>query len=365
LNTLIDEKQQLKHENQLLNNNLSPDYDNDQVFNDDDEELLTTPRSYSLSENSSANDSLKSDSNNSQITISSANMSPTKTMNTITVEQTESSMSENYSIVSSISSQTIDQNRNKSSFKMHNNQTLSLSSSISDDTTTPSSSPEDQLLKPNSDQDFGSSALEDVSYSELNGEHKVCEENTQLMNNKIKSPSLSSAQKTNNNSDALTAQQSYCTSDEESSDIESLHSFHFSPLAKGIDTPSASRLAKRLYNLEGFKKSDVSRHLSKNNEFSRVVAEEYLKYFDFSGDTLDLALRKFLSRFCLIGETQERERVLVHFSKRFLDCNSNSSFKSNDAIHTLTCALMLLNTDLHGEVFNHLFQFNRYYDQIY
>jgi PH/SEC7 domain-containing protein len=185
------------------------------------------------------------------------------------------------------------------------------------------------------------------------------------MNNKIKSPSLSSAQKTNNNSDALTAQQSYCTSDEESSDIESLHSFHFSPLAKGIDTPSASRLAKRLYNLEGFKKSDVSRHLSKNNEFSRVVAEEYLKYFDFSGDTLDLALRKFLSRFCLIGETQERERVLVHFSKRFLDCNSNSSFKSNDAIHTLTCALMLLNTDLHGEVFNHLFQFNRYYDQIY
>jgi PH/SEC7 domain-containing protein len=48
---------------------------------------------------------------------------------------------------------------------------------------------------------------------------------------------------------------------EEDSDVESLHSFHYSP--KGVDLPSAERLAKRLYTLDGFKKSDVSRHLSK------------------------------------------------------------------------------------------------------
>lgn len=137
-----------------------------------------------------------------------------------------------------------------------------------------------------------------------------------------------------------------CYSPEDESDVESLNSFHYSP--KAIDMPSASRLAKRLFNLEGFKKSDVSRHLCKNNDFSRVVAEEYLKFFDFHGETLDVALRKFLKQFCLIGETQERERVLVHFSKRFLDCNPGA-FKSQDAVHTLTCALMLLNTDLHGE----------------
>ncbi|XP_035214353.1 PH and SEC7 domain-containing protein-like isoform X2 [Stegodyphus dumicola] len=131
-------------------------------------------------------------------------------------------------------------------------------------------------------------------------------------------------------------------SPEDESDVESLSSFHYSP--KAIDMPSASRLAKRLFHLEGFKKSDVSRHLCKN----RVVAEEYLKFFDFHGETLDVALRKFLKQFCLIGETQERERVLVHFSKRYLDCNPGA-FKSQDAVHTLTCALMLLNTDLHGE----------------
>lgn len=54
------------------------------------------------------------------------------------------------------------------------------------------------------------------------------------------------------------------------------------------------------------------------------MAEEYLKYFDFEDDTLDMALRKFLSQFSLIGETQERERVLDHFSRRYMECNPRS-----------------------------------------
>uniref|UniRef100_A0A023F2W0 Putative guanine nucleotide exchange factor efa6 n=2 Tax=Triatoma infestans TaxID=30076 RepID=A0A023F2W0_TRIIF len=148
---------------------------------------------------------------------------------------------------------------------------------------------------------------------------------------------------------------------EEDSDVESLHSYHYSP--KAVDIPSAVRLAKRLYTLDGFKKSDVSRHLSKNNEFSRAVAEEYLKYFSFSGDTLDGALRKFLTQFCLTGETQERERVLVHFSKRYLDCNPGI-YSSQDAVHTLTCAIMLLNTDLHGQTIGRKMTCNEFIDNL-
>lgn len=82
----------------------------------------------------------------------------------------------------------------------------------------------------------------------------------------------------------------------------------------------------------------------------------------------------------LIGETQERERVLQHFSCRFHQCNPDSFSSSGDfwyvlakdgclthrcatlaglslslslssgAVLALTCALMLLNTDLHGQV---------------
>lgn len=58
-------------------------------------------------------------------------------------------------------------------------------------------------------------------------------------------------------------------SSEDESDVDSLHSFQYSP--KAVDIPSAIRLAKRLYSLDGFKKSDVSRHLSKNNDFSRSL----------------------------------------------------------------------------------------------
>ena len=74
-------------------------------------------------------------------------------------------------------------------------------------------------------------------------------------------------------------------SSEEESDMESLHSYH--PPVKVVDIPSAHRLAKRLYNLEGFHKSDISRHLSKNNEFSRAVADEYCKLFGLAGLSLD------------------------------------------------------------------------------
>ncbi|XP_047412593.1 PH and SEC7 domain-containing protein 2 isoform X2 [Sciurus carolinensis] len=138
-------------------------------------------------------------------------------------------------------------------------------------------------------------------------------------------------------------------SDSELSSSEGLEPGSTDPLANGCQgvSEAARRLARRLYHLEGFQRCDVARQLGKNNEFSRLVAGEYLSFFDFSGLTLDRALRTFLKAFPLMGETQERERVLTHFSRRYCQCNPDES-TSEDGIHTLTCALMLLNTDLHG-----------------
>uniref|UniRef100_A0A6Q2ZP85 Pleckstrin and Sec7 domain containing 2 n=1 Tax=Esox lucius TaxID=8010 RepID=A0A6Q2ZP85_ESOLU len=135
-------------------------------------------------------------------------------------------------------------------------------------------------------------------------------------------------------------------SESELSSLEQQEGGSTDTLANGCraDCDAAKRLAKRLFYLEGFKRCDVARHLGKNNDFSQLVASEYLSYFDFSGLSLDKALRNFLKAFPLMGETQERERILVHFSK---SC-SCFSFPPPDGAHTLTCALMLLNTDLHG-----------------
>uniref|UniRef100_A0A8B9DML8 Pleckstrin and Sec7 domain containing n=1 Tax=Anser cygnoides TaxID=8845 RepID=A0A8B9DML8_ANSCY len=138
-------------------------------------------------------------------------------------------------------------------------------------------------------------------------------------------------------------------SDSEMDSMEQLALGSTDTLSNGhkADLEAAKRLAKRLYNLDGFKKADVARHLGKNNEFSKMVAGEYLKFFVFTGMSLDQALRSFLKELALMGETQERERVLAHFSQRYYECNPNA-ISSEDGAHTLTCALMLLNTDLHG-----------------
>uniref|UniRef100_A0A8R1XVW0 PH and SEC7 domain-containing protein 3 n=1 Tax=Onchocerca volvulus TaxID=6282 RepID=A0A8R1XVW0_ONCVO len=106
-------------------------------------------------------------------------------------------------------------------------------------------------------------------------------------------------------------------------------------------------LAKRLFVLDGFKSEDVAAHLSKINEFGISVAEEYCALFNFSGIRLDAALRDFLSRFCLLGGTQERTHIIEHFAKRYYECNP-TLFRSADQVHALTCALLLLNSDLHG-----------------
>ncbi|KAF5926105.1 hypothetical protein HPG69_011231, partial [Diceros bicornis minor] len=120
-------------------------------------------------------------------------------------------------------------------------------------------------------------------------------------------------------------------------------------LANGVRTDKVAwNLASRLYHLEGFRKSEVAAYLRKNNDFSRAVAEEYLSFFQFGGQSLDRALRGFLQALVLSGETQERERILYQFSKRFHHCNPGV-FSSVDSVHTLTCAIMLLNTDLHGQ----------------
>ncbi|XP_004844594.1 PH and SEC7 domain-containing protein 4 isoform X1 [Heterocephalus glaber] len=120
-------------------------------------------------------------------------------------------------------------------------------------------------------------------------------------------------------------------------------------LANGVRNDKVAwNLASRLYHLDGFRKSEVAAYLQKNNDFSRAVAEEYLSFFQFGGQSLDCALRGFLQSLVLSGETQERERILYQFSRRFHHCNPET-FPSVDSIHTLTCAIMLLNTDLHGQ----------------
>ncbi|MFH4973932.1 hypothetical protein AB6A40_000641 [Gnathostoma spinigerum] len=114
-----------------------------------------------------------------------------------------------------------------------------------------------------------------------------------------------------------------------------------------VDSEAAVRLATRLFVLDGFKKTDVASHLCRTNDFGRAVAEEYCALFNFTGVRIDAAMRDFLSCFCLTGDSQERSRIMEHFAKRYYNCNP-TVFKNTDEILALSCAILLLNTDLHG-----------------
>ena len=57
------------------------------------------------------------------------------------------------------------------------------------------------------------------------------------------------------------------------------------------------------------------------SDFGKMVVKEYLRFFEFEKLSLVESLRQFLSYFSLTGESQERERIMVHFSNRYFECN--------------------------------------------
>ncbi|KAI0099710.1 hypothetical protein GGR51DRAFT_576158 [Nemania sp. FL0031] len=73
----------------------------------------------------------------------------------------------------------------------------------------------------------------------------------------------------------------------------------------------------------------------------------YMDLYDFENQSVIAALRQICSRLVFRAETQQVDRILVAFSKRWCDCNPNHGFKTSDVIHTMCYSIMLLNTDLH------------------
>jgi len=92
------------------------------------------------------------------------------------------------------------------------------------------------------------------------------------------------------------------------------------------------------------------------------VRKLYMELFDWSGHNILVALRGLCDRIALKGETQQVDRLLDAFARRWCDCNTRHGFRScgksqrtnpemilrsADIVHTICYSLLLLNTDLH------------------
>lgn len=86
-------------------------------------------------------------------------------------------------------------------------------------------------------------------------------------------------------------------------------------------------------------------HLSsKDNATMQRCLAVFMQRFDFCGQSLDVALRRFLFESELPKETQQVDRVLCAFSARFYSCNKDLWDRA-DQVYFLTFSLMLLQTD--------------------
>jgi len=66
--------------------------------------------------------------------------------------------------------------------------------------------------------------------------------------------------------------------------------------------------------------------------------------FEFSHDPIDLSIRKLLMVVDLPSETQQIDRVMESFSKRYMECNPKL-FDSHDQVYILAFSIIMLHTD--------------------
>lgn len=113
---------------------------------------------------------------------------------------------------------------------------------------------------------------------------------------------------------------------------------------------TAESCARRLFYQDGCTPADASHTLASTNPFDEDVAHFFMQHFNFDNFKLDDAVRVFVERAPLMGENSDRGRILFHLSKHLYQTNHTlrQQLQGPEEIHTLVCALMMLNTDLHS-----------------
>ncbi|KZT29200.1 hypothetical protein NEOLEDRAFT_1167197 [Neolentinus lepideus HHB14362 ss-1] len=94
-------------------------------------------------------------------------------------------------------------------------------------------------------------------------------------------------------------------------------------------------------------KEKIAEWLGGHGRINKIALHHYMDNFDFSGLRLDNAFRRLCAKLFLKAETQQVDRILEEFSRRYWDCNPNAVYGSASVVHAVSYSLLLLNTDLH------------------
>lgn len=122
------------------------------------------------------------------------------------------------------------------------------------------------------------------------------------------------------------------------------------PLPTEAELAEAAQVARFLYDRENWiDKLVLGEYFAKSfrKTDNRLVFEEWVKLYDFTGLRLDEALRMFLGGFKLLGEAQIVDRTMEIFAAQY--CRQNPTvFTSADTAFILSFSICMLNTDAHS-----------------
>ena len=134
----------------------------------------------------------------------------------------------------------------------------------------------------------------------------------------------------------------------------------------GEPTEDDRAKAQKIYDgSEDFIQKDrAASWMGEEGPIRQRTLQAYMELYDFANQSVVHSLRQVCGRLVFRAETQQVDRILVAFSKRWCDCNPSHGFKATgkqqnsvrtqvveltcpDVIHTICYSIMLLNTDLH------------------
>ncbi|KAG5939765.1 hypothetical protein E4U53_007739 [Claviceps sorghi] len=117
----------------------------------------------------------------------------------------------------------------------------------------------------------------------------------------------------------------------------------------GEPTEDDRQKAQRIYDggEEFIQKDKAAAWMGEQGPVRQRTLQAYMELYSFADQSVLDSLRRVCERLVLKAETQQVDRILVAFSKRWCDCNPQHGFKATDIIHTICYSIMLLNTDLH------------------
>lgn len=107
---------------------------------------------------------------------------------------------------------------------------------------------------------------------------------------------------------------------------------------------------------ETFKaREKIAEWLGGSGALNKQALSYYMDHFDFKGYRLDNAFRHFCGKLYLKAETQQVDRILEQFGRRYWDCNPGNIFGNPSVVHSVAYSMLLLNTDLHvADIASHM-----------